>query len=132
LRYVNSMARSHDPHSPAPTYIDFVMSWLQKLLDDENVFPTKSGRSTCSVAHIAPDRIPLDDIYPGQGPGGGGRRSWQAGNSQTHSRTPRNTSTNRVEVRLDGQVEDLLEMRVVNVRKDPEEVFVDVFRGVRE
>ncbi|WRT69095.1 uncharacterized protein IL334_006078 [Kwoniella shivajii] len=29
---------------PAPTYIDFVMSWLQKLLDDENVFPTKSGR----------------------------------------------------------------------------------------
>jgi MOB kinase activator 1 len=28
---------------PAPTYIDFVMSWLQKLLDDESVFPTKSG-----------------------------------------------------------------------------------------
>ena len=28
---------------PAPTYIDFVMSWLQKLLDDEGVFPTKSG-----------------------------------------------------------------------------------------
>jgi len=28
---------------PAPTYIDFVMSWLQKLLEDENVFPTKSG-----------------------------------------------------------------------------------------
>lgn len=30
---------------PAPTYIDFVMSWLQKLLDDESVFPTKSGKS---------------------------------------------------------------------------------------
>ena len=30
---------------PAPTYIDFVMSWLQKLLDDESVFPTKSGAS---------------------------------------------------------------------------------------
>lgn len=29
----------------APTYIDFVMSWLQKLLEDENVFPTKSGKS---------------------------------------------------------------------------------------
>ncbi|AFR96113.1 mps1 binder [Cryptococcus neoformans] len=28
----------------APTYIDFVMSWLQKLLEDENVFPTKSGK----------------------------------------------------------------------------------------
>jgi hypothetical protein len=28
----------------APTYIDFVMSWLQKLMDDETVFPTKSGR----------------------------------------------------------------------------------------
>jgi MOB kinase activator 1 len=28
----------------APTYIDFVMSWLQKLMEDENVFPTKSGR----------------------------------------------------------------------------------------
>jgi hypothetical protein len=28
---------------PAPTYIDFVMSWLQKLLEDEHVFPTKSG-----------------------------------------------------------------------------------------
>lgn len=29
---------------PAPTYIDYVMSWVQKLLDDESVFPTKSGR----------------------------------------------------------------------------------------
>ena len=26
----------------APTYIDLVMSSIQKLLDDENVFPTKS------------------------------------------------------------------------------------------
>lgn len=30
---------------PAPTYIDYVMTWVQNLLDDENVFPTKSG--TC-------------------------------------------------------------------------------------
>lgn len=29
---------------PAPTYIDYVMSWVQKLLDDEAVFPTKSGK----------------------------------------------------------------------------------------
>jgi hypothetical protein len=30
-------------HLPAPTYIDYVMTWVQNLLDDENVFPTKSG-----------------------------------------------------------------------------------------
>lgn len=30
-------------HLPAPTYIDYVMTWIQNLLDDENVFPTKSG-----------------------------------------------------------------------------------------
>ncbi|KAI0064072.1 hypothetical protein BV25DRAFT_1882738 [Artomyces pyxidatus] len=28
---------------PAPTYIDYVMTWVQNLLDDENSFPTKSG-----------------------------------------------------------------------------------------
>jgi len=28
---------------PAPTYIDYVMTWVQNLLDDENVFPTKAG-----------------------------------------------------------------------------------------
>ena len=28
---------------PAPTYIDYVMTWVQNLLDDENAFPTKSG-----------------------------------------------------------------------------------------
>ncbi|KAJ2929343.1 hypothetical protein H1R20_g7764, partial [Candolleomyces eurysporus] len=30
-------------HLPAPTYIDYVMTWVQNLLDDENSFPTKSG-----------------------------------------------------------------------------------------
>ncbi|KAF8627714.1 hypothetical protein AX15_004285 [Amanita polypyramis BW_CC] len=30
---------------PAPTYIDYVMTWVQNLLDDENVFPTKSGQN---------------------------------------------------------------------------------------
>ncbi|KAJ9121076.1 hypothetical protein QFC24_005057 [Naganishia onofrii] len=29
---------------PASTYIDYVMSWVQRLLEDESVFPTKSGR----------------------------------------------------------------------------------------
>jgi len=29
---------------PAPTYIDYVVTWAQKTLDDENVFPTKAGR----------------------------------------------------------------------------------------
>jgi len=28
----------------APTYIDYVMTWVQNMLDDENVFPTKAGR----------------------------------------------------------------------------------------
>lgn len=30
-------------HLPAPTYIDYVMTWVQNMLDDENTFPTKSG-----------------------------------------------------------------------------------------
>ncbi|KAH7927787.1 hypothetical protein BV22DRAFT_1031412 [Leucogyrophana mollusca] len=30
-------------HLAAPTYIDYVMTWVQNLIDDENVFPTKSG-----------------------------------------------------------------------------------------
>ncbi|CAG7846556.1 Maintenance of ploidy protein mob2 [Serendipita indica DSM 11827] len=29
---------------PAPHYIDLVMSWVQGLVDDEAIFPTKSGR----------------------------------------------------------------------------------------
>ncbi|KAH7101801.1 Mob1/phocein [Auriculariales sp. MPI-PUGE-AT-0066] len=28
---------------PAPTYIDYVMTWVQNLLDDENTFPTKAN-----------------------------------------------------------------------------------------
>lgn len=31
-------------HLPAPTYIDYVMTWIQNLLNDEGVFPTKSGQ----------------------------------------------------------------------------------------
>ncbi|CAO3564685.1 unnamed protein product [Mortierella alpina] len=29
---------------PAPQYIEFVMSWIQTLINDENTFPTKEGR----------------------------------------------------------------------------------------
>jgi len=28
----------------APTYIDYVMTWIQNMLDDDGVFPTKAGR----------------------------------------------------------------------------------------
>lgn len=28
---------------PAPTYIDLVMSWVQGLVEDDAIFPTKSG-----------------------------------------------------------------------------------------
>lgn len=38
----------------------------------------------------------------------------------------------RVEVRLDGEMDHLLKVRVVEVRKDTKEMLVDVFRGVRE
>jgi hypothetical protein len=34
---------------PATTYVDFVMTWVQNLLDDENMFPTKSGTHTLSA-----------------------------------------------------------------------------------
>ncbi|KAF9525512.1 Mob1/phocein [Crepidotus variabilis] len=30
-------------HLPAPTYIDYVMTWIQNLLQDESAFPTKSN-----------------------------------------------------------------------------------------
>jgi MOB kinase activator 1 len=39
-------------HLPAPTYIDYVMTWVQNLLDDENSFPTKSGKlPSCIPSH---------------------------------------------------------------------------------
>ncbi|GLB38220.1 putative mob1/phocein family protein [Lyophyllum shimeji] len=31
-------------HLPATTYIDYVMTWIQNLLDDDNTFPTKAGQ----------------------------------------------------------------------------------------
>ena len=35
---------------PAPTYIDYVMTWVQNLLDDESTFPTKSGMSIIAIS----------------------------------------------------------------------------------
>lgn len=35
---------------PAPTYIDYVMTWLQNMLDDDSVFPTKAGKFTSAFA----------------------------------------------------------------------------------
>ena len=39
---------------PAPTYIDYVMTWVQNLLDDENVFPTKSGTCFNPIIRMSP------------------------------------------------------------------------------
>ncbi|KAJ7486150.1 Mob1/phocein [Mycena galericulata] len=41
----------------APTYIDYVMTWVQNMLDGDNVFPTKSGQDSppsfpSTVKHI--------------------------------------------------------------------------------
>lgn len=44
---------------PAPTYIDYVMSWLQNLLDDESVFPTKSGMQP----NVLSVQYPLSRLY---------------------------------------------------------------------
>lgn len=38
---------------PAPTYIDYVMTWVQNLLDDENTFPTKSGKRVISALYMS-------------------------------------------------------------------------------
>lgn len=29
---------------PAPTYIDYVMTWVQNIIDDDRTFPTKAGQ----------------------------------------------------------------------------------------
>lgn len=39
-------------HLPAPTYIDYVMTWIQNLLNDEATFPTKAGNCTLSVSLV--------------------------------------------------------------------------------
>lgn len=37
----------------APTYIDYVMTWVQNLLDDDLVFPTKAGKSMIFFVYFA-------------------------------------------------------------------------------
>jgi hypothetical protein len=44
----------------APEYVDYLMTWVQNQLDDENIFPSKIGK-------LQPlDEILLEDI-PGAG-----------------------------------------------------------------
>ena len=38
---------------PAPTYIDYVFTWVQGLLDDENTFPTKTGPSQITSRFVS-------------------------------------------------------------------------------
>jgi len=45
LNYVWTHQGGKQANLPAPTYIDFVMTSIQNLIDDENVFPTKSSTS---------------------------------------------------------------------------------------
>lgn len=44
---------------PAPTYIDLVMSWVQGLVEDESIFPTKSGTFffLCSIGSFGTDGV---------------------------------------------------------------------------
>lgn len=42
---------------PAPQYIDFVMSWIQTLINDENTFPTKEGMETPDTELFLTTRI---------------------------------------------------------------------------
>ncbi|KAJ3481773.1 hypothetical protein NLJ89_g12185 [Agrocybe chaxingu] len=44
LNYVWTHQGGKQANLPAPTYIDYVMTSIQNLIDDENVFPTKSNQ----------------------------------------------------------------------------------------
>ncbi|KAF8964234.1 Mob1/phocein [Flammula alnicola] len=52
LNYVWTHQGGKQATLPAPTYIDYVMTSIQNLIDDENVFPTKS---------IFPPFVPSND-----------------------------------------------------------------------
>ena len=41
---------------PAPTYVDYVFTWIQILLDDPTVFPTKNG-TFCSAHSYSHDGL---------------------------------------------------------------------------
>ena len=53
-------------HLPAPTYIDYVMTWIQNLLNDEATFPTKSGQFYPNYQSCAPltNSIPIGHDFP--------------------------------------------------------------------
>lgn len=38
----------------APQYVDFVMSLVQKLVTDEDIFPTKYGECWCTLPPSVP------------------------------------------------------------------------------
>lgn len=57
LNYFWTHSSGKQANLPAPTYIDYVMTSIQNLVDDENVFPTKS--STYTYFPLPP----FDDIY---------------------------------------------------------------------
>ncbi|KAG8931890.1 Maintenance of ploidy protein mob2 [Tulasnella sp. 418] len=44
LDYVWIDANRKQIKLPAPTYVDYVFTWVQNLLDDKTVFPTNNGR----------------------------------------------------------------------------------------
>jgi MOB kinase activator 1 len=41
--YLWSDAQKKNVKISAPQYIDYVMSWVQNLVDDQNIFPTRAG-----------------------------------------------------------------------------------------
>ncbi|KAF8195378.1 Mob1/phocein [Pholiota molesta] len=45
LNYVWTHQGGKQAMLPAPTYIDYVMTSIQNLIDDENIFPTKSNQT---------------------------------------------------------------------------------------
>ncbi|KIM43018.1 hypothetical protein M413DRAFT_393900 [Hebeloma cylindrosporum] len=45
LNYVWTHQSGKQEKLPAPTYIDYVMTSIQNLIDDENIFPTKSNQT---------------------------------------------------------------------------------------
>ncbi|KAF5315429.1 hypothetical protein D9619_007281 [Psilocybe cf. subviscida] len=45
LNYVWTHQGGKQVDLPAPTYIDYVMTSIQNLVDDENIFPTKSNQA---------------------------------------------------------------------------------------
>jgi hypothetical protein len=51
-------------HLAAPTYIDYVMTWIQNLLDDENVFPTKSGECLLTLPPSHSNRLYTGHDFP--------------------------------------------------------------------